>query len=163
MDLRKIVRQIIKEEIESQELQSEFGDKDKARRGLIALSKDLIPDGDIKNLKGSLNPEYPEESGHYSEDGEVEITYNFEGSTYTIIMSITGDYYYKEGFGGDYWQPPDEGEWSDEEIHLNDDEFIVGDEEDNEYEFDIKELGPKFGIDMEKFLLGYYDASDSSL
>ncbi|MCE2742333.1 MAG: hypothetical protein LW701_01955 [Fluviicola sp.] len=162
MDLRKIVRQIIKEEAESQELQTDFGDKDKARRALIALSKGLIPDQEIK-VQGSLSPEYPDESGHYSEDGEVEIEYSFEGSKYLLILSITGDYYYKEGFGGDYWQPPDEGEWSDEDITLNDDEFSVGDQDDNEYNFNVDELGSTFKRDMEKFLLGFYDAMDSSL
>ena len=48
-NLRKIIRDLIKEE---SDLQMDFGDKDKARRGLIALSKGLIPSNEIERIKG---------------------------------------------------------------------------------------------------------------
>lgn len=160
--IRKIIRDILREN-ESEDFQTDFGDKDKARRGLIALSKGLVPSEDIKRLKGYLGEAYRDEDGHYSEDGEVEIEYVFEGVKYDIIMAITGEYYYKQGWGGDYMQPPDEDTYEDEDIILNDEDFILGDEERNEYEFKLNELGSTFKKDMENFLVDYYDASDSSL
>lgn len=157
--LRKIIRDLIKEE---SELQMDFGDKDKARRALIALSKGIIPANDTK-IDGRLSEAYRDEDSHFSEDGEVEIEFHFEGVKFNIILNITGSYYYKRGWGGDYMQPPDEDTYEDEEITLNDDEIIINDQEDHEYEFNITDLGPSFSRDLENYLLGYYDASDSTI
>jgi len=159
-NLRKIIRDLIKEE---SDLQMDFGDKDKARRGLIALSKGLIPSNEIKRIKGNLDETYRDEDGHYDEAGEVEIEYVFEHTKYDIVIAITGSYYYKAGWGGDYNNPPDHDTFEDEEITVDDDDFVLGDDERNEYEFHASELGPSFHKDMESFLVDYYDASESSI
>ena len=158
--LRKIIRDLIKEE---SDLQMDFGDKDKARRGLIALSKGLITYNDIKKIKGDLDEAYRDEDGHYDENGEVEIEYFFEGTKYDIIIDIIGSYYYKAGWEGDYNNPPDHDTFEDEEITVDDDDFILGDDERNEYEFHASELGPSFYQDLGSFLVNYYDASESSI
>jgi hypothetical protein len=159
-NLRKIIRDLIKEE---SDLQMDFGDKDKARRGLIALSKGLIPSNEIKRIKGNLDETDRDEDGHYDEAGEVEIEYVFEHTKYDIAIAITGSYYYKAGWGGDYNNPPDHDTFEDEEITVDDDDFILGDDERNEYEFHASELGPSFHKDMESFLVDYYDVSESSI
>lgn len=157
--LRKIIRDLIKEE---SELQMDFGDKDKARRALIALSKDIIPANDI-SISGTLGEAPRDEDGHFSEEGEVEIEFNFEGTKFNTIIDLIGSYYYKEGWGGDYYNPPDSDSFEDEEIDVQNDDFIVSDNDDHEYEFNISELGPTFRKDMNSFLLDYYDASDSTI
>jgi hypothetical protein len=157
--LRKIIRDLIKEE---SDLQMDFGDKDKARRALIALSKNQIPANDRK-VDGRLSDAYRDEDGHYDEDGDIEIEFYFEGIKFNTIINVTGSYYYKKGWGGDYMQPPDEDMYEDEEITINDDEITVGDDDDHEYDFNNSELGPNFQKDMESFLLNYYDASESSI
>lgn len=159
-NLRKIIRQIIKEE---SEFQNDFGDKENARKALISLSKGLIPISDIITLNSNLSNNFPEESGSYSQDGEVEIIFNFEGVKYDVIFNVEGSYYYREGWGGDYMQPADPGEYSDEEITFNEDEIIVGDQNDNEYEFSINELGSNFRNDLEKFLVDFYNPSQAEI
>ena len=157
--LRKIIRELIKEE---SDLQMDFGDKDKARRALIALSKNQIPKNDRK-IDGRLGEVYRDEDGHYSEDGEIEIEFYFEGTRFNTIIEVVGSYYYKKGWGGDYMQPPDEDTYEDEEIELTNDDITIGDDDDHEYDFNNSELGQSFQKDMESFLVNYYDASESSI
>lgn len=160
-NLRKIIRQIIKEE---SEFQTDFGDREKAKKALISLSKGLIPLNDISTLHGKLSDDFPEEeSGSYSQDGEVEIIFNFEGIKYSVIFDVEGSYYYREGWGGDYMQPADPGDYSDEKINFNEDEILVGDQDNNEYEFSINDLGSNFRTDLEKFLIDFYNPSQAEI
>jgi hypothetical protein len=161
MDIRQVIRKIIKEsEEESEKLQMEFGDIEKAKRGIIALSKGIIPSSDYK-VKFSLGSQDPYETGSYSQEGEVELNYSFEGVKYDTIISITADFYFKQAdFQGDYWQPADEDEYEAEEIFYDEDEIIIGDEERNEYDIQVSDLGPNFKRDLEKFLFDYYDPQD---
>jgi len=164
MDIRKIIRDIIKEEY-----QTEFGDKDKARRGLIALSKGLITGDHLKYLKGSLGDADLDETGSKSSDGEVEIFYIFEDVEYSVTLNVTGEFYFTKGSSG-HWgssiddsQAPDPDDYEDEEVLLNDEEIILSDDDDNEFEFHVSELGPDFVKNMEEFLTNYYDAYDNEL
>jgi hypothetical protein len=161
MDIRKVIRKIIKESDEElQGLQMDFGDPDKARRGIIALSKGIIPPSDVK-VKFLLGSQEPDESGSYTKEGEVELLYNFEGVKYDTIVSITADYYFSQArFKGDYWQPEDPDDYEAEGINFNDEEIIIGDDERNDYEFNVSELGPNFTRDLEEFLLDYWDPQD---
>lgn len=160
-NLRNIIRQIIKEE---SEFQTDFGDKEKAKKALISLSKGLIPINDISTLHGKLSDDFPEEeSGSYTQEGEIEIIFNFEGEKYTTIFDIEGSYYYREGWGGDYMQPADPGEYSDEEVNFYADEIMISDQDDNEYDFTISEFGPNFRTDLEKFLIDFYDPSQAEI
>jgi len=164
--LRKIIRDLIKEE---SDLQMDFGDKDKARRGLIALSKGLITGDHLKYLKSSLDDVDLDETGSKSSDGEVEIFYVFEDVEYNVDINVTGEFYFTKGSSG-HWgssiddsQAPDPDDYEDEEVLLNDEEIILSDDDDNEYEFHVSELGPDFVKNMEEFLTNYYDAYDNEL
>lgn len=171
-ELIKLVKRIIdkQDNINLNRLKesSEFGmnfkdtnNKDVAKRSLIALSKGHIRNNKIK-IDGRLRDAHRDENGHYSEDGDVEIQYYFEGIKFDLVLNVTGSYYYEKGWGGDYMQPPDHDTYQNEEIVLNDDEIIVNDENDYEYKFDISELGFKFSRNMEDFLLDYYNPEYSS-
>jgi len=161
MDIRKVIRKIIKESVEElQGLQMDFGDPDKAKRGIIALSKGIISPKDIK-VDFNLGSEDPYETGNYTQEGEVELVYQFEGVTYDTIVQITADFYFTEAsFKGDYMQPEDPDEYEAEEVNYDEDEIIIGDEEKNEYDIQVSDLGPNFKRDFEKFLFDYYDPQD---
>ena len=156
-NIRKLIKKLIKEEIE---LQTDFGNPDKAKRSIIAFSKGLISKSDFK-VKFLLISVDPEETGTYYQEGQVEIEYLFEGTKYNTILEIEGEFYFTEAsFKGDYWQPEDPNEYEAVDLQLKQEDITISDEERNDYEFLFSNLGPNFGKELSEFLLDYYDPED---
>lgn len=160
-NLIKKIRQIIKEEMD---LQADFGDSDKARRGIIALSKGLIPNKDLKVIDFQFGSIEPEETGSYDQEGEIDIKYVFEGTVFKVNIYASGEFYYTyndASFKGSYDSPPDPGEEEiePENIYYDEDEIEVIDDQGNKFEFNVSDLTPTFKKDLGRFLFDYYDPS----
>lgn len=158
MNIRNIIRKII---MESENLQMDFGDPDKAKRAIIALSKGLIPKSDIDYFKGRLSPNEPEETGHFTQEGEVEISFTFEGTRYSYLTEVTGEFYYT--YHEEDYFTSGSSEVDDETISIPDTALSFGDFEQNEFNFELSELPASFKEDMENYLLGYYDPYDGEI
>lgn len=166
------IRRIISEMIESyfddpHDFDEENANKDwdelNAKKALIALSKGQVPNNKIKVLSGSLSGADFDEEGHTSSDGQVEIQWEYNDTEYTANFNIEGSFTLIKGSEGrwgssvDDSEAPEPDDHKDEEIELLDDEIVFGDDQDNEYEFKLYELGDSFKKDMEYFFLQRYD------
>lgn len=170
MDVRKTIRRIISEVYENQEDQNEINPmREKAKRALVALSKNEIPKSDIKYLYGHLSGADFDETGSTGHSGEVEIVWMFEGEEFAIFPDVYASFHYTEGSSG-YWgssvddsEAPYGSESDDEEITLEGDEIVVWDGDGEEYEFQNQELGKEVKSGIENMLLDYYDPLEEQI
>lgn len=171
MEIRNQIRKIIREIFENEEVSSgEMAEIEKARMAVTKLAKGEIKEEDILELDGKMHGEDYEE-GQNSTSGEVFVKWRYDDKVFNTIFELSGSYYLIKGDEG-YWgssiddsraPEPDEIEDGSEEIYLEDSEVILGDEEDNEYDFRLADLEPAFKANLEKFLTSRYDAGDGRI
>lgn len=175
--IRKIINEMIHDvyEYDEHDEYDEYDiDKDheeiKAKKALIALSKGRIPKDKIQVSGGNLSGANFDKEGHTSSSGEVEVRWkygeldgNVNGDTeYDAIFNVKGSFYLIKGDDG-YWgssmetsSPPEPDDHRDDKMELLDQEIIIGDDQKNQYDFKVYELGSTFKEDMENFFLSRY-------
>lgn len=169
MDIRKAIRNIISEIYENEEFGTEFDPKmSNAKRALMALSNNEIPNQEVK-IYGNLHGADFDESGPTGSQGEVEIEWDFEGTNYLITVEVDTDFYYTKGSSGiwgssiDDSEAPEPDDYEDVEVHIQDDELKVYDEDGEEYAFSIQEIGKNVVRGLEMLLMNDYDPAEEKI
>jgi len=153
--LRQVIKKILKEEIELS------GDKNEAKQALIAFSRNLIPNSNIKVTPELSSSDY--EDGYNETDGIFIVKILFEGNTYEFDFNVTASFYTIGGYDGDFAGPidtaraPEPQSLEDEQITIDSDEIIMYDQEQNEYIFSFEEFDKDFRIRIGKILTQYYN------
>jgi hypothetical protein len=169
MDIRKSIRKIISEMFDNGEFGTELAQKtSNAKRALIALSKNMVSNKDVK-IHGLLHGADFDESGPTGSQGEVEIEWDFEGMNYSVSVEVNTDFYYTKGSSGkwgssvDDSQAPESDDIEDVEVHIQDDEIKVYDEDGEEHAFSMRELGKGVARGLEMLILNDYDPAEEQV
>lgn len=163
--VRAVIRKMV---AENMEFMSGDGGSGNAKAALVALAKG-DPKAEVAEVDGRLSGGDFGGSDFVHSSGEVYVEWRYEGATYNMALNVQGEFYLNKGSDGrwgasvDDSQAPEPDEAEDVEIHIEDDEFILGDQEGEEYRFAASDFGKDVIKGLELFLLKRYSPLDEEI